>query len=306
MEDASSANEIDSFWESNESFQTMIHGLLGKPLDPAEWRLLVLGTMGIHEFFPSDLPDENVHLAESFVLSANDDLRAAEVLYQYSLPALTVYHLQQAAEKVTKALCLLMGRTRLAKSHRSPQPILNLLGRFLRIYGKTLQVLMDTEFSKNLADANRLVNNEHHSLVGVPFSSSDKELGITNLLSIFDLFSKDEPLMREIEESIAVAVSLYQPLFPGIAELKPAIAHGLNLGRAAVMCYILGALTFAHETPTRYPGGQLEPKDYTAELGIVQAIPELLKRSPLMIASVEKVLECVSVSNQRLDSIDSQ
>lgn len=42
------------------------------------------------------------------------------------------------------------------------------------------------------------------------------------------------------------------------------------------MLYIFAGFTFPHEQFTRYPDSKLKPFDYTMDLGIVQATPEII------------------------------
>jgi len=65
----------------------------------------------------------------------------------------------------------------------------------------------------------------------------------------------------------------------------------LRTVRITSLCYILGCITFAHESSTRYPGGTLNPRDYTTDLGIVQAIPELLVKTDLLFAELTNLFE---------------
>ena len=76
------------------------------------------------------LPQRDFTLVRAYFAAGTSDLTAARVLYAAKEYALTIYHLQQTAEKATKSLCLALGRTNkdmLSSAHRSPQPLLSLL-----------------------------------------------------------------------------------------------------------------------------------------------------------------------------------
>ena len=239
---------------------------------------------------PTTPSPEVLVLCHGYMYAAREDSWSARILYRHGMSALTIYHIQQAAEKATKALCLSIGLTTpelLGKDHRTPRPLLQALGQdLLRGIRRLLGNIEGKDYRKVLKDVNRLVNNEPKVVAKLPFASSGRQIGIDTLLRNFDIFSQKEQVLEGIEHTVVTTLAEHLPEY---REMILGYSR-VEFGRAAVMCYILGVLTFAHENTTRYPGGHLEPEDYKGDLGIVQAIPDLLKRTPLMIASVQEVL----------------
>jgi HEPN domain-containing protein len=63
-----------------------------------------------------------------------------------------------------------------------------------------------------------------------------------------------------------------------------------NIG-VMTLLYPLTIITYPHFTYTRYPSGELSPKDYTKNLGIVSSIPDILKPLNDVIESFESVIK---------------
>ncbi len=293
LKEITQSDNAEIFLERVKSIKHIIDGMLPKPLSALQWQLLLANLKKLHDSHSLVLTQESLGICEKYLTYAKGDARAAKILNEHVLPALTVYHLQQVVEKATKAFCLLTGLTtsdRLIKDHRTPQPLLQALEQdLLKGIRSILGSFEGKDYRKILRDVNRLVNNEPQVLAKLPFSSSRQQIGIDTLLHNFDIFSQKNLVLEGIENRVVTTLAEHLPEYREVILATSVIAYG----RAAVMCYVLGALTFAHESPTRYPGGYLEPEDYKGDLGIVQAIPHLIERTPLLIASVEEVLRYV-------------
>lgn len=275
--------------------------LISKPLDEGHWKLVERTARRFIHVYMSSVNPPNLAVCEKYLSAAREDFKAAYLLFQNNHIALTVYHLQQAAEKATKAFCLATGTPTstgepvtvesLKKTHRTPQPLLSAVGNELfSDMRDLLGALLGKDYRRMLRDVNALVNSnreEERQLARVPFTSANHVMGIEPLLRTFDALSQSEPFFQKGE-------TLKQVLAECLAEAKDVIIAfpWVKFGSAGIQCYILGAVTFLHESTTRYPGvgGDLDPQDYNDSLGIVKAIPELLKRTPIMIQSVEEML----------------
>jgi len=225
-------------------------------------------------------------LAGKYLSIAEDDLKAAHLLRNAS-SALTVYHLQQAVEKATKAFCLVAEiatpEELKESSHRTPQPLLSLVGKFPRMM-ELVKMTSGKDYRRMLKDVNLMANNEPEKLKRL------QKGAIEIVLKIFDAVSQSRQLLDNKEDEVKRALASCLPA--EYAEVKDLFMASTwtRYGVASAQCYLLGALTFAHEGSTRYPGGLLEPQDYNPNLGIVQAILEITERTSQMLTSVREIV----------------
>jgi hypothetical protein len=202
-----------------------------------------------------------------------------------------LYHLQQAAEKGTNAFCLALGITnphKLKSHHRSPVFLLQALNSaYLLNFERLLSNIGGKNYRRVLKQVNKTINGEPEYLARLPFGSTRGSLGIRALFDTLDNLGAGSSTIEDVERKVKEAVAECLPEFQDIALNYSTEGMGL-LG---VNCYLLGVLTFPHESYTRYPGGNLEPQDYNNELGIVQAVPQLLNRVPTMIEEIGQFVE---------------
>ena len=282
--------DFDVLWGRVEGVRNRINRLVPTPLRETDWQRLRASIKHLVEHYPPAQQPPDLEMCEKYVSAAKDDTRAAGLLDENGQIALTVYHLQQAAEKGMKSFCLAIGIANpesLRGTHRTPQPLLSILGsEFLGGMKRLFGGLAGKDYRKILRDVNRLVNNDPQLLARLSFTSTGRSLGIDRLLRTFDSLSHNQPVLEEKEDAVKGILAECLPEYRGLIMAF----SGAKYGEACVQCFILGALTFPHESPTRYPGGFLEPQNYDGCLGIVQAIPALRKRTPLLIANVEGVV----------------
>ena len=286
---------FNSIWGRVIAEKNRINALIPTPLLEKDWLQLKFSVKHMMENFPAEILAPDLEMCQKYCSSASDDYLAANILYGNGQNALTVYHLQQAAEKSMKAFSLAVGIATLESlksTHRTPQPLLSILGKyFLRDMTKFLGGLAGKDYRKTLRMVNKMVNSDPLSIGKFPFASNRARLGLETLIKTFDDLSQYTPMLEEREEEVkrvlAECIPNYKSLIMGFS--------GTRHGNAATQCYLLGIITFAHESPTRYLGGSLEPESYRTELGIVQAIPSLIDRTPLMIDSVNELLRHIRV-----------
>lgn len=285
--------DFDTIWARVQPARARINRPTPKPVQEADWLRLRVVLQRLCARSPSESSAPDLGLCEGYVWSAKEDTRAAELLDKNGHASLSVYHLQQAAEKGMKAFCLAGGIATgesLKRTHRTPQPLLTALASdYLGDMTSLFSRLANKDYRGTLRRVDRLVNSEPHALALLPFKSSRTQLGIEVLLRTLDAVARSQPLLDDKEEEVKTILAECLPEYKD-AIMAFSVGEG---GHAAVQCYILGALTFPHESPTRYPGGFIEPQQYDRNLGIVQAIPSLVERMPLMITSVEEVLRVI-------------
>lgn len=232
----------------------------------------------------------SLDMADKYVAAGEADDRAANSLFQHGELALSVYHVQQAIEKAMKAFCLSVGDVtieELRTTHRTPQPLLRIIEE--RPGSEMMSVLKslgNRDYKTAITRVKKLVNSDQQQLAKLPMESSARELGIEVPIRVADALLTTHPLLEQKENEGKTVFAEYLPEYK-----ESIVTYSLvKFGQAGGQCCILGALTFPHESYTRYPGGFLEPRDYTQELGIVQAIPTIMERTPRTLALVRDVI----------------
>ena len=247
-----------------------------------------------------DLPI--LDLAGRYISAGKPDLSATKILFEADQLPLSVYHIQQAAEKVMKAFCLGIGALTVDQvqgTHRTPQLILKTIDEWPGNEMSTLfSGIADKDYRKIARDAKKLINNDKEGqakLANLPFESEHRELNIRLFLNLVDLLMEGNSVLEKKESDVKVVLAKRLP------EYSDSIMNYslITCGQAGGQCYIFGALTFVHESFTRYPGGSLDPSNYTKDLGIVRAIPELRERIEKTFTSVEEV---ISISRKQTQS----
>ncbi|MCH8281462.1 MAG: HEPN domain-containing protein [Chloroflexi bacterium] len=237
-------------------------------------------------------PLEFLDLCRRYISAAEIDCKDASILYAGAAHSGAVYHLQQAVEKGMKAFCLALGIATpesLRNTHRTPQPLLQALkAAYLVNFERLFSNVGGKDYRRLIKQVDVVVNSEQKSLARLPFTSTRGELGISRLFATLDNISDGRQRLEDTEVQVKEAVAQCLPEYRDAA-----LSYSTNgIGIVGIQYYILGALTFPHESYTRYPGKVLEPWDYNKELGIVQAVPELLNRVPIMIEELRRYVEC--------------
>jgi len=116
----------------------------------------------------------------------------------------------------------------------------------------------------------------------IPFSKNPKGASISDFLELADKLAVVPDLILNAERRVKEALLNCLPEYE--AEIRQSVVS--TVAAAALQCYMFGAVTFVHETSSRYPGGDTQSSHYDCTLGIVQAIPGLLDRMLRMLAMV--------------------
>jgi hypothetical protein len=249
-------------------------------------------------------PDvSNLDYAEKYLLAGKPDLSATRILFEAQEFASSVYHIQQAAEKVMKVYCLGLGALTIDEvygTHRTPQPILSKIQEWPGSEMATVvSGISDKDYRRLAKDVQKLVNSDRNgqlNLAKTPFSSDKGEFSFEVLLRLSDELMSANPLLQQKEDEVKKVLTKCLP------EYTDSIVNYslIKYGQAGAQCYIFGALTFVHESctryPSRHPGSWLEPQDYTRQLGIVQAVPDLTRR---IDNTFNLVSEVIAISRSR-------
>ncbi len=298
-QDAIQGIPFDELWERVDGARKQVELERGSPVPDMEWQAYRSALKKMLETPVEALHSPFLDMCREYLAAAKRDARAAEVLDNSNgQAALTLYHIQQGIEKATKALCVAMGIATpesLRSTHRTPQPLLAALGKnFLGEGAAEFLRALDKGYRKKLKRANVLVNNRQQKLARLPFRRTGWDLGIEDFLDTLDNLARHQEWFEQKEENVkkilAGCLPEYRDQILAFAAAKYALA--------APNCLVIGALTYPHESSTRYPGGDLEPPDYAGELGIVRAIPSLLERTPLTIRRVEELVDHIERRGQ--------
>ena len=149
-------------------------------------------------------------------------------------------------------------------------------------------------------EVKKLVNSDlagQQRLAKLPLRSNEREFTIEVLFKLCDQLMLINPLLEQKEDEVKKVLAKCLPEYADSIMTYSLIKYG----QAAGQCYILGALTFLHENFTRYPGGYLEPQDYTKQLGIVQAVPELIERVARAFDLVNDVIAISKKQSQQMN-----
>ena len=275
-------------WGRVEGVRDLIEDARGQPITDVQWKELRNWLKGAMNDLPETSNPPPLELCRNYLAIAKEDAAVSRLLYNEGRTAPALYHIQQGIEKTTKAFCLAAGIATpesLTDTHRTPQPLLSAMGK--KYFGAGLLRTLDKDCRKKLRRANHLVNHRQDILARLPFLSTGRELGIRELLDALDSLSRHQELLEEKEQRVKTIMAGCLPEHEadilGFAAVK--------FGQVGPACLVLGALTYPHESSTRYPGGDLEPHHYEGDLGIVQAIPSLLERTPLTIRRVEELVD---------------
>lgn len=250
----------------------------------------------MHEFMRnlSNVGAEETTLANEFLKTSRDDLRASEIMYEKGLYALAVYHLQQAVEKATKTYCLAFGMATAAETKRIGHDSLKghliyakKLSRFIPEFGQ-----IDPRCNVDLARADEL---ERRRLEIARFDGAT----IDEILSAFDVVD------RSFDVQVPQLVNWMRLMVAGMIKEEPRseesksnannvsrrIEEAIPLIRTVPFLFVASVLTFPHEEFTRYPDKEIKPWDYGMSMGIVARMPTLIVRVEKSLQSMETLLK---------------
>ena len=221
---------------------------------------------------------KNHSLEKKFILSAKKDLESCKILYHETIYSLAVYHLQQAIEKTTKAWVLYLGvisEDQLKEiGHKTPRAFLELLEN--SPIGEMAHGLVKISNVKVITDTTRvrsLVENK-----GVEVARMDYE-SIRMLLDVLYRMEKQKGKVSKPCKTILKTLNVDpEELFE-----IPIVFTSL---------YLVSGITFPHYEFTRYPGLAVETSEYTKNLGIVKALPELMT---ITKKCIDTVVEFISM-----------
>lgn len=243
-----------------------------------------------------NIDDETKKLADDLLRIAKEDLEVCELLYNNEKYPYAIEKLHQSVEKASKAYALYFGnfsKKEIRKiSHNSVDAFVMLLdkmGGYTDIVKNMYpDIKTDTSDLKSLIkdDKKRMelakADYKTFEVIFTMFEDIKDSLTekLSDILTIIEDFSLQDLLKESLQDCVE-NISEYvdgkdnQEIinqFSGIDGIKSYILNSLDF----IMLYTIAGFTFPHFQYIRYPDGDMKPFDYTKELGIVKATPELI------------------------------
>ena len=248
-------------------------------------------------------------LSEDFIKCAKEDLESCKILYEKGKYAHSTYLLQQAAEKTTKGFVLFYGKftknDMYTIKHNSVKAFIMLLDRMESLTGsmKSLYPSIKTDSSdlkKKLKKPKTRVElaKTNYEILKIMFNFQkncnkkfkDSLEDIYSFLAPYDVSktiqkSLKDLSLEEINEEIKNkdSTEILEKYFN-----KENTLNFLSKSIDLALLYLIAAYTFPHAEFTRYPDREIKPWEYTKEMGIVKATPELISHLSRIIKNLEE------------------
>jgi hypothetical protein len=247
-------------------------------------------------------------LADEFIRCAKEDIKSCDILYKNKKYAHSTYFLQQAAEKTSKAFVLYFGKFKkndmITISHNSLKAFLMLLDRMsnyiVNINALYPDIKTDSsdlkELLKDTKKRNEMakINYEGFKVMFKFYNDCKKRIknGLEDINSFLAPFNLPKTLqksfknlsMEELNKEIKNKDSsqILEEYFN-----KENTLNYLYKALDFALLYLISAYTFPHVQFTRYPDKDIKPWNYTKEMGIVRATPELIIHLKRIISNIE-------------------
>ena len=203
--------------------------------------------------------------ASHYLRCARIDLRASRSLSKAGIYAPAVFYLQQSVEKATKSLILWLGvlcpgRLQKLVEHDTPMAFLELVKvAEIAPFVDTISGFFYMDFEGDAMEMEETARERAPQMARLRYETI--VAGIT--------------LSEEVETEILVGLSIADGAPQDESADAELYSHALAFGMVAVRLLVLGLVTYAHASRTRYPDGDLRPWRYNTRLGVVQALPVL-------------------------------
>ena len=253
--------------------------------------------------------EEDLKNINGFLFAADEDLKTSKILYEKKLYSNSIYHLQQAIEKMIKAQALkffpLDYKSITKTSHNSPEiylrlikiPIIELM---LRIVSNTLPNMdvapLDT-IDKSITDLKK--DKTKLEIVNLPSTAINALLIICSIfIELYGKIDTSEILkgfygdnfkqsILDITKNVISDPGMDSELDDiNFEDIFDEIIEDTNMDKMILITtplYILGIIVYPHEAFTRYPGKLMGPENYNSDLGIVQAYPKIYELSEIIL-----------------------
>jgi len=241
--------------------------------------------------------DKNMkELADNLLKIAKDDLDACEIMYNKKKYAKSTNFLQQSVEKASKAYAIYSGNFSKKEIKSINHNTLDAFVRLLEKLSGYVDIIhsMYPDMKTDTTDLKDLIKDNEKRLELAKADYKAFQVIFNMYDSIIQAFSEKMEDICSLIQGVSLQNSLKEGLqgvsddvsdyvdgkdnkeiieqYCDVKGIKEFLKDGVDLS----MLYILAGFTFPHAQYTRYPDNELKPSDYTLDLGIVKATPELI------------------------------
>jgi len=228
---------------------------------------------------PQDKKRENLSLAMVFISTAKEDLEASKLLFDKKLYPSSIFHLQQAAEKTTKAYGL--GLFVLEKAdlkgpdgigHKTPLAFVKMINNKWIL---PFVALMKSLYPNLETDVDELEKIAHKKQLELAKSNKDQIKEVLELNRNLEI--KLENVMPSILDRINSVLEMTSSLWEDSREISRRFRfeESRRLYFSLLPLFLLSIFTFPHFNYTRYPDLEMRPQEYNEDLGIVKLATEI-------------------------------
>jgi hypothetical protein len=256
-----------------------------------------------------DMSDDKRALIIGYIKTSKEDLMATKILFAKRLFASSTYHLQQAVEKASKAFGLFTGIL-------SIQDVRGVSHDSIRVHN-----LMASKFEKYLMEVSSRYLRTISNIESLSqLTTKEKRMEIARLseveiermiakfdsqTSVFGEFSefKTGEILAQLREIIlpngnSLVSSQIDEYMNKLLRNLPMIE---KFSKSISFLFIASAITFPHETFTRYPDKEIKPWEYNQSMGIVSTTPSIMSR----LEQVLLAFEAITQIPRELDDVDA-
>lgn len=240
---------------------------------------------------------ETMELARGFLECSRQDIQTTRLLYERQVFPLSVYHLQQAIEKATKAYALaffaISKEDLISIGHKSPMAFIRMLKKSWVNKFIVVLKMFYPDAKTNVSEAEKIINlkKTQKELAKLPESVIQNFLDLDE--KIRDALTSDKT-QNQINSQIEILLRSLKGLLPGVntEEIMKSFRTNFSFDIACSFggLYILSVVTYPHWEFTRYPDKEIKPSDYSSDLGIVQCVDGILAQVENTIQVLEKAL----------------
>ncbi len=212
---------------------------------------------------------------------AKRDLTASKLLFSTDKPN-SIYHLEQSVEKTAKAYGLAMNIVKINElggkkgiSHVAPRIFVRLLKKKISVSFTQLMksFALESNIDPDVKTFEKLIENKPAKIAKMSGDEIKQLLELNKKIGI-KLDEKKQEAIKKVLEFLSQLPRKYTKQYNN-QKISQKVEQTLSNISSFLCIFILSVITYPHFAYTRYPGGKIEPKDYTETNGIVKMHNEI-------------------------------
>lgn len=249
------------------------------------------------------LNDDALEAGNRFIPFADDDLAVLDSLRRGRHWSSVIYHLQQAAEKITTALVVGTGMieqdSRMLRGHNIPERVIHLLE--IRTGKDQMQLaglVLNKNYPKAVSRLNQIIRDPEPV---IRTWGLDK---IRHMLYVLTKLGQGQKAIPGVDDLFRLQEEIFREVFPELEYEAAILGRGefTDSMRSILRCYLTGLMLSPHVNTTRYPNEGLPHTYYTRHAPIVQASRDIEQQIREMRAETVRILDWVHhIHNQTAD-----